>query len=80
MFMCVCRCVYVYVCVCVCGCVYVYVCECVYGCVYVYVYVCGFVWVCVCVCVWGGRGKRQKVAQLVEALRYKPGGDVFDSR
>ena len=34
------------------------------------------VYVCVCVCVLKGHS----VVQLVEALRYKPEGRMFDSR
>ena len=53
-------------------------CECfradIYIYIYIYIYVCVCVCVCVCLCVGG------TVAQLVEALHYKPEGCGFDFR
>jgi hypothetical protein len=46
-YVCMCKCVCMYVCMCVCVYVCVYVCMCV--CMYVCVYVCMYVYVCLCV-------------------------------
>jgi len=76
-------------CVCVGVCVYGCVCACVCVCVCIGVCVCG-VCVCVCVCEVYNRflsnstvtcnDRGHAVAQLVEALRYKPEDRGLDSR
>jgi len=46
-------------------------CVCVCVCVYIYTYI----YICIYIYIWG-----HAVAQLVEALHYKPEGRGFDSR